>query len=60
VVNRWLGMHGREEECMEGYVRKREVKRPLGGHGRGWEHDIKMDLNERESKGMRLDSPGSG
>ena len=33
-------------------MRKFEGKRPLGRHRRGWEDNIKMDLQEVECGGM--------
>ena len=41
-------------------VGKPEGKTPLGRPRRRWEYNIKMDLQEVECGGMRLDRAGSG
>jgi hypothetical protein len=40
-------------------VERPEGKRPLGRHGRKWEDDIEMDLQEAIFGGMGLDCSGS-
>jgi len=38
------GMCGKQERCIQGFVRKPEGKRKLGRPGRGWEDNIKMEI----------------
>jgi hypothetical protein len=40
--------YGREERCIRGLVEKPEGKRPFGRPRRGWENNIKADLQEVE------------
>jgi len=39
-------MYGREERCIQGFVGKPEVKRPLGKPRLRWEDNIKMNFRE--------------
>jgi len=41
-----------EERCIQGFVGKREGKRPLGRLWRSWEDNIKMDHQEVGCWGM--------
>lgn len=50
-------MHGREKECMEGFIGKAQ-KRQLG-RPRSWWEDIKIDLMDRPGLyGLDLSSLG--
>jgi hypothetical protein len=40
------GTYGGEERCIQGWVGKPEVERPLGRPGCSWEDNIKIDLKE--------------
>ena len=60
---RWAGHVARMGEMRGVYrvlVGKPEGKTPLGRPRRRWEYNIKMDLQEVECGGMRLDRAGSG
>jgi hypothetical protein len=43
-MGRERSMHGREEECIQGFGGKARRKRALGRPRRRWEGSIKMDL----------------
>jgi hypothetical protein len=45
-------VHGGDENCIKVLVGKPEGKRPLGGTGRRWEDNIKMDLMEIGLEGV--------
>ena len=55
---RWTGHVARAGE--RALVGTPEGKRPLGRPRRRWEDNIKMDLQEVECWGYRLDGAGSG
>jgi hypothetical protein len=40
-MGRARGTYFKEERCIS------DGKRPLGRHSRGWEHNIKMDIQEK-------------
>jgi len=40
--------HGRDEKCVQNFVRRR----PIGRHRRRWEDDIRMDPREIGSEGV--------
>ena len=44
--------YGGEERCIQVLVGKRDGKRPLGKPSRGWEDNIKMNLQEVGCEGM--------
>jgi len=44
--------YGGEQRYVQGFVGKHERKRPLGRCRRGWEDNIKMDLQEVGCGGM--------
>jgi hypothetical protein len=40
------GTYGGQEKCIQGLLRRREGKKPLGRPSLRWEDSIKMDLQE--------------
>jgi hypothetical protein len=48
-------MHGERRDVYNILVGKPEGKRPLGRHGRRWEDNMKLDLQEVGCLGYELD-----